>query len=156
VSGSLRRTMARWLEAARTIGFFLLLVLGSAACGLAIAWPLWLFATAERRLFSIFILCLAVAVLAAVVVRAIIRRRRARRDPGRPLRALLAVLLTILIVAVALGGAYLAAALFYRGMPIFAVPLVLAWAGLLWLLGFLLGRTKVRKAGAQPAENRSE
>jgi hypothetical protein len=148
--------MARWLEAARTIGFFLLLVLGSAAFGLAIAWPLWLFATSERKLFSIVVLCLAAAGLITLVVRAIASRRRSRRDPGRPLRALLSVLFTVLIVVIAPAGAYLAAALLYRGMLVFAIPEVIVWAALLWLLGLLRGKTKGRKERAQPAENRSE
>ena len=156
MSSPFQKTVARWLEAARTIGFFLLLVLGSAAFGLALAWPLWLFATSQRKVFSIFVLCLAGAGLVAVVVRAIIRRQHSRRDPGRPLQALLSVLLTILIVVIAPAGAYLAAALLYRGMLIFAIPAALVWVGLLWLLGHLRGRTKVRKESGQPAENKSE
>ena len=156
MSGDFQRTMARWLEAARSVGFFFLLVLGSGAFGLAIAWPLWLFATSQSKLFTVFVVCLAGGGFIALVARAIVRRQRSRRDPGRPLRSLLSVLLTLMLVVIAPAGAYLSAVLLYRGLLVLALPAVLIWAGLLWFLGLLRRKTKARKDGAQPAENRGE
>jgi hypothetical protein len=148
--------MARWVEAARTLGFFFLLVLGSGACGLAIAWPLWLFATTQRKPFTIFIISVVGAGIIALVTRSLLRRRRSTRDPGKSPHSLLSVLLTVLLAVIAPAGVYLAAVLLYRGFLILAIPALLIWAGLLWLLGHLRGTTMVRKESAQSAENRGE
>jgi hypothetical protein len=156
VRSAFRSALARWAEAARAIGFFLLLVAGSAAIGLAIAWPLWLFATSQKRLFSLCILFLLAAGLLFLAARAIARRKRATRDPGRPLSSLLSVLLTALLVVIVPAGAYLAAVLFLRGLWVLAVPALLLWIGLLWLLGYLRGLAKGRKARVIPAENKGE
>jgi hypothetical protein len=157
VSGAFQKTFARWVEAGRTVGFFLLLVLGSAACGLAVAWPLWLFATTQRRGFTITVVVVAAAGLLTAVVRAILRRRRSRREAGSPLAAFLSVLLTVMLVVIVPSGAYVAAAMIFRGFPVaFTVIAIAAWVGLLWLLGRLRRRTKTRKKGAEPAENGSE
>jgi hypothetical protein len=144
---------ARWREAVGTTGFLLLLVVGSAGCGLLISWPLWFFATTGRRAFTITVAVVVVAALASVVVRAVLRRRPAERR--NPLRVLALVLLTVLLVAVAAAGAYLCAALLYRGYLAAGIPAVIAWAGLLWLLGWLRRKVKPGHGRRESAENRS-
>ena len=49
-----RRAAAAGVEAAAGVAFVLLLVVGCAALGLAIAWPLWAFATAARQASCLF------------------------------------------------------------------------------------------------------
>jgi hypothetical protein len=156
VKGPFARSLARWTEAARTFGFFLLLVAGSAALGMAIAWPLWLFATSRKRLFTLCVLCLLAAVILLLAVRAVVRRRHARQDPGRPTRTVLSVILGILLGIAVPAGAYMTAVLLFRGLWILAVPAVPIWLALLWLLGFLRRKAKFRKQRAIPAENRGE
>ena len=77
-----RRTLARWFEAGRRIGFLLVLVAGSAALGLLISWPLWFFATSARQAYTITVLVLAGAGVVFLVVRSASRSRGATRDPG--------------------------------------------------------------------------
>lgn len=156
MKGSFARSLARWIEAARTLGFFLLLVAGSAALGLAIAWPLWLFATSQKRLFTLCLLCLLAAAILLLAVRAVVRRRHATRDPGRPGRTVLSVILGILLGMSVPVGAYVTAVLLFRGLWILAIPAVLIWLAFLWLLGFLRRAAKFRKQRAIPAENRGE
>ena len=151
-----RQKLENWLEAARKAGFLILLLAGSAALGLVIAWPLWLFATTQRQAYTIFALCLAGGGVLALAVRRVVRRREAPRDPGRPRRTVLTVLLTILLTIVALVGGYVAAVLLYRGLWILAIPALVIWAGLLWGLGFARRASKRRKERRDPAENGSE
>jgi len=156
VRGDVRKRLESWLEAARKIGFLILLLAGSAAFGFAIAWPLWLFATSQRQAYTIFAFCLAAGGLLALAVRRFIRRRGTPRDQGKPRRTILSVLLTILLTIVALAGGYLAAVLLYRGLWILAIPTLVVWAGLLWALGFARRASNRRKEPRIPAENRSE
>ena len=154
--GGVRRRLETWLEAVRKVGFFILLVAGSAAFGLAIAWPLWLFATSQRQAYTIFAFCLAGGSLLALAVRRFIRLRTSAHDPGKPRRTLLSLLLTILLTLVALAGAYVAAVLLYRRLWILAIPTVVVWAGLLWALAYARRVSNRRKERHNPAENVSE
>ena len=152
----LRRRLETGLEAVRKIGFFILLVAGSAAFGFAIAWPLWLFATSQRQAYTIFAFCLAGGGLAALAIRRFVRLRKSAHDPGKPRRTLLSVLLTILLTLVAVSGGYFAAVLIYRGLWILAVPAVVVWAGLLWAMAYARRASNRRKERRNPAENVSE
>jgi hypothetical protein len=155
VSSRLRRRVSAWIEAGRKTGFVILLVAGSGALGILIAWPLWLFATSAREAYTITIFALAAGAVAYLVVRAIVRRRSAARDPGRPRGSAASGLLTALTVIVAVGGLYLIAALLARRIWILGAGAAAAWAGLLWLLGRARSAARSRKARALPAENNS-
>jgi O-antigen/teichoic acid export membrane protein len=155
VSSELRRRVSAWIEAGRKTGFVILLVAGSAALGILIALPLWLFATRAREGYTITILALAAGAVVYLVVRAIVRRRSEPRDPGRPRGSAASALLTTLIVIVAVAGLYLVAAVLARGMWILGALAAAAWAALLWLLGRARGAARNRKARPVPAENKS-
>jgi hypothetical protein len=156
VRSGLRQRLESWLEALRKIGFFILLVAGSAVFGFAIAWPLWIFATSQRQAYTIFAFCLAGGALLALAARKVIRLRTSAHDPGKPRRTFLSTLLTILITLVGLAGGYLAAVLFYRGLWILAIPALVAWAALLWALAYARSAAKGHKERQNPAENVSE
>jgi len=156
VKKSVTRSFAAALEGLRKVGFFLALVVGSAAMGLLIAWPLWFFATSARQVYTITVLVLAGGGIVYLAVRSAQRRRKSLRDAGKPGRGLLSAVLTILLVMVGISGAYLAAALFIRGLWKFGAGAVVVWAGLLWLIGWARGAVKTRKPGQVPAENGSE
>ena len=156
-----RKTLARWVEAGRKIGFLLVLVAGSAALGFLISWPLWLFATSARTAYTITVLGLSGAGVIVMVVRSVQRNRTATRDPGKPRRTFLSVLMTVLMVLVGFSGAYLAAAFLVRGLWIFGAVDLAAGGLLLWVLGRVRsaakkGAAKSRKVRAVPAENGSE
>ncbi len=153
MKGGFRASLAAAGEAARKVGFFLGLLAGSAALGFLIAWPLWLLATSRRETYTLLVLALAAAGLFFLVIRSILRARRTRRDPGRPLRSALRAGLAVLIALVALGGIYGLLVLFVRGIWIFAVPGALLWMGVLWLLGRARGALNPRKQQRIPAEN---
>ncbi|HEY9595500.1 MAG TPA: hypothetical protein VHE79_13560, partial [Spirochaetia bacterium] len=68
----------------------------------------------------------------------------------------LTALLTALFVVVGCGGAYAAAVLFARGMWVFGAPLLVLWAGALWLFAFLRRLARRRKEGPVPADTRGE
>jgi hypothetical protein len=148
--------LAGLLEAGRRVGFGVLLVGGSAALGFAVAWPLWLFATARRGAFTVFTISLIGAGFAVIVARAILRRRTAARDTGKPWHAALATLLAWVAGIVFIVGAYLLAVLLARALWVLALPFFLLWGGVLWALGFLRRRAKRRKERPVPAETRSE
>jgi hypothetical protein len=152
----MHRALASWLDALRKIGYFFLLVAGSAGLGFVIAWPLWSFATGAREIYTITVLAILAAGIVFLIVRAIIRGRARPRDPGAPRRNALTVSLTVLIVILACAGAYAAAVLCARRMWILAVPSVLVWVGLLTLLAFLRRLARRRKEPLDPAENRGE
>jgi hypothetical protein len=152
---TVRKTLARWLEVGRKIGFLVALVAASAALGFVISWPLWLFATSARRAYTITVLALAGAGIIFLVFRAIRRSRRATRDPGRPRRTPLSVILTFLMVVVGLAGAYLGAALLARGLLVIAAADIVVWAALLWVLGRARSAAKNPKVRTLPAENSS-
>ena len=146
----LRKSVAAWVEGGRKVGFVILLVAGSAALGFLIAWPLWLFATSARSLYTVTVLGLAGAGIVFLVVRAARRRRKAVRDAGRPP---LSVLFGSLAVVVGVSGAYLAAALIVRRLWTVAAVVVVLSAALLWLLGRARGAAKAQKVRPIPAEN---
>jgi hypothetical protein len=131
----LRSVVRAWGELAQKLGLFIFLLLGSAAVGAAIAWPLWYFATSARRAYTVFALILAGCGVAYAIARAIIRRRRIPHDAAVPRRSGLSGLLGLLQVLILLCGLYLAALLFFHGIWIFGVPLLLVCLGLLVLLG---------------------
>ena len=145
-----------WIAAGRAIGFFLMLAGGSAALGFLIAWPLWLFATSQRGAYTVFVVGLLVAGIAALVVRSATRRRRDARDPGRPRRSALAALLGVVQVLVVLSGLWGEAVLIARGLWLFAIAGVLAWASVVWALGIGRRAAKRRKRAALRAENNGE
>ena len=153
---ALRGSLRGLVEAGRRIGLFLLLAGGSAALGFVIAWPLWLFATSQRKAYTVFVLCLIGAGIVTLVARGTMRRRRAARDGGGPLRAALSVFLTILQVVVVLAGIWAEAVFIARGLWLFAVIGFLAWACTVWALGMGRRAAKRRKQPAIPAENRDE
>ncbi len=148
--------IGRWIEAASAAGFVLLLVVACVALGLAIAWPLWAFATGARQAYTATVLGAAAAGIVFLLVRAARRRRSAMRDPSVPRRSVAAGLLAALMVLVGLCGAWLAAALLARGIWALGAAAVVAWILLLWVLGRARRAAKGRKPRAVPAENWSE
>lgn len=151
-----RKTVARWIEAARKVGFLLVLVAGSAALGLMISWPLWFFATSARTAYTITVLGIGAAGVLFLAVRSARRSRAALRDPGRPGRSFASVSITVVMVLVGFGGAYLAAAFLVRGLLVLAAVDLAAWGLLLWGLGRARHAAKNRKVRTIPAENGSE
>jgi zinc transporter ZupT len=143
----LRSLVRAWGNGARKLGFFVLLVAGSAAVGVAIAWPLWYFATSARGLYTACVLVIAAAGLLFLVVRAVIRARKAPRDLPGAASSPLSRLLAILQVLVFLCGLYLDAVLLSHRIWVFAVPLLLLWLGLLVLLGLARRAAKAWRAG---------
>ena len=141
MSRLLSSVFASWREAGRKIAFFLLLVLGSAAAGAAIAWPLWFFATAARGPYTIFALAAVLAGIVLLLVRGATRARRTSR-PGRRGRAPLSALIAVAQAAVFICGLYASVLLFFHGIWLFAVPLVVIWLGILVLLGMARKATK--------------
>jgi hypothetical protein len=148
VSRELRSVVHAWGEAVKKLGFFVLLVAGSAAAGVAIAWPLWYFATSARQAYTFFALALAAGGIVWSVVRSILKARRA--SPTGHRRSVLSGFLAVLQALILLCGLYLSAVLFFHGIWIFAVPLLLASFGLPVLLGLarraLRGRAVTRSA----------
>ena len=152
----LQRSISGWLEAARKIGFLLVLAAGSAALGFLISWPLWLFATSARQVYTITVLALAGAGIVTLIVRSALRSRGATRDPGKPRRTFVSAFLTFLMVIVGFGGAYLAAAFLARGLWIIGAVGIAAWGILLWALGRARNAAKSPKVRTVPAENGSK
>jgi Flp pilus assembly protein TadB len=135
VSREIRSVVRAGADLARKLGLFVLLVAGSAAVGAAIAWPLWFFATSARSAYTAFALILAGCGIIFAAARAVIRKRRAPRDTAVPRRSGLFGFLGLLQALILLCGAYLACVLFFHGIWIFGVPLVLVCVGLLVVLG---------------------
>lgn len=156
MKNNLRKTLARWLQAAGKIGFLLVLAAGSAALGFLISWPLWLFATSARQVYTVTVLALAGAGSVALIVRSALRSRAAARDPGKQRRTFLTALLTFLMVIVGFSGAYLAAAFLARGLWIIGAVDIAAWGLLLWALGRARNAAKSPKVRTVPAENGSK
>jgi len=149
VSGGLRSVVRAWVQLAQKLGFFVLLVAGSAAVGAAIAWPLWFFATSARGAYTAFALILAAGGIAFAVVRAVLRAQRAPRESeGRPRRSALSGLIGVLQVLILLGGLYIAAVFFFHGIWLIAVPVLLMGLGLPLLLGLLRRAVKASRAAA--------
>jgi len=156
VKTAVRKTIARWLEAGRKIGFLLVLVAGSAALGFLISWPLWIFATSARKAYTITVLGLAGAGIVFVITRSVLRNRTATRDPGKPRRTLLSAFLTVLMALIGFGGAYLAAVFLARSLWILVTVDLAVWVIILWGLGRVRSAAKNRKVRPVPAENGSE
>lgn len=147
MKGPLHSVLVSWREAGRRTAFFLLLVLGSAAAGAVIAWPLWYFATSARGAYTAFALILVLAGIVFAVVKAIRRAGKAPRDGSARRRAPGAVLLGVLQAVVFLVGLYAAILLLSHGIWIFGVPVLVVWIGLLLLLG--MARRAARKAAVR-------
>jgi len=135
MSREIRSVVRSWGLLAQRLGLFLLLVAASAAVGAAIAWPLWLFATSARSAYTAFALILAACGIVSAVVRAALRRRRIPRDTTAPRRSGVSGFLGVLQALILLCGVYLACVLFFHGMWVFGVPLLLMCGVLLFLLG---------------------
>jgi len=135
VTGLLRSVLASWREAGRKLAFFLLLVLGSAAAGAVIAWPLWFFATSARKAYTVFALLLVLAGIVVAVVRWIVRGGRAQRDGSARRRSPGSALLGVLQVVVFIVGLSATAVLVSHGIWIFGVPVLVIWIAILLLLG---------------------
>jgi hypothetical protein len=74
VSGTfLPRVVRGYRQIGARLGLFVLLVVLSAGLGALIAFPLWLFATAVPRAYTIAVLAAAAAAVAAAVTRRILR-----------------------------------------------------------------------------------
>jgi hypothetical protein len=156
VNAGLRRTVSAWLRAARLVGGLVLLIGGSAALGLLIAWPLWRFATGARGPYTIFVLVVAAGGIVYLVVRRLQRNAAEARDPSLPRRSVSAGLLTAARVVIGVCGAYLAAALLARGFWILGASAAVVWGLLLWLLGRAHRAAIQRKERLHPAENGNE
>jgi hypothetical protein len=161
MTAGIRRTLSPWIDAARGVGFLLILVAGSAGLGFIIAWPLWLFATRQGRIYTFLVLVLAGAGIIFLIARAAVRRRNEPHDPGKPRRTPLTFLLTFLITLIACCGVYAGSVLVFRGMWLFAAAGLPVWVCILWLLGLarrtVRSRTaKTRKEPHSPAENMGE
>lgn len=78
------------------------------------------------------------------------------RDPGKPRRTVLSLLLTLVLVGVVLAGAYIAAVMLSRGLWILAIPACVLWGGLVWLVAFTRRRAKTHKERPVHAENKGE
>jgi hypothetical protein len=144
------------MEAGRKVGFFLLLVGGSAALGFIVAWPLWIFATSARQAYTITVLALGVVGIVLLVVRASQKRRQATRDAGNPRRSPLAVLLGVIAVVVGIVGAYSAAVLIVHKLWILAAVAIVLSSTILWMLSRARNALKARKVRSVHAENRRE
>ena len=155
MSGGLRRRLAAWIETARNAGFLVLLVAASAALGLAIAVPLWFFATSARGAYTVAVLVLAGAGIVYLVVRSAVRRSATARESGRPRQSAVAVLLAVLMGVVGVAGLYAAAALAAHANWVLGALDLVVWAGLLWLMGRARRAAGSRKARPFPAENKS-
>jgi membrane protein implicated in regulation of membrane protease activity len=157
----IRRAMGPWIDAARGLGLALILVGGSAALGLIIAWPLWLLATHEGRIYTILVLALAGSGILFLIVRAALRRRNEPHDPGKARRTPLSLLLSVFIVFFACCGAYAESVLVFSGLWTYALLTLPVLACILWLLGLARRAVKARAAKKRkeprpPAENRDE
>ena len=78
------------------------------------------------------------------------------RDPGKPRRTVLSFILTLVLVGAVLAGGYIAAVMLSRGLWILAIPALILWAGLVWLLAFARRRSKTQKERPVHAENKGE
>ncbi len=156
MSQGLRSIVRAWGKGARGAGFFVLLVAGSAAAGAVIALPLWLFATSARGLYTACVLCLAAAGILYAVVRAILRARRAPRDPALPRRSPLSGLLVVLQTLLFLAGLYLCVVLVAHGIWLLAIPVLLVWLVLVALLGLARRAAKAWRPGRNLPKIRKE
>ncbi len=151
--------VSAWVGRGRAAGLLLLIVGLCAGLGILIALPLWLFATREPGIYTVFALALLAGVLVLLVVRAVIRRSRLSRDPARARAPLVARLLSAVITLLSLAGLYVAAVLFARKLWIVGAVEVVVAGLLLWLLGAARRAArrprrepKVRKAPTIPAD----
>ena len=131
-----------WVEAARKVALFLALVIGSAAFGVVIAWPLWRFATAARGAYTWFALGVVGAGVAAAAVRAAVRRRRLPPDPSRPRRPVLSFTISTLRAVLFLAGLYAVLVFAVRAFWGLAAASAVITGGLVWLLSLARRRVK--------------
>lgn len=119
------------------------LVIGTAVLavvGIAIVYPLWLFATHEPSGYTAVVLVLTAAAFLSVLVRWLVRESsRSNRGVLGPLRAIGVWVLRVLAVVVLFLGAYVDVLLFQIGRPVSGLALAVV---LVAVLGFLFARAR--------------
>jgi hypothetical protein len=140
----LRRVASGYVAIFKPILFVLTLLAGSAAIALAIAWPLWFFATTEPFIYTLFTLGV---IGAAAVALAISSRRRAARSydasaPGARRHPVLFALFVIGWILVFLAALYTAVLFTVRGRFYIGVPLLAAALLALGLAAWAAARKK--------------
>jgi hypothetical protein len=142
-----------WAERARRLGILILILAVCGGLGVLISLPLWLFATAEPRLYTILVLTLIGAGAVYLSVRAI--QRRLTSEPGaRPGWAVLAGLLSALMTVFVLASLYSLAVLLSRGLWLMAGAVLAVSFLFLWLLSLARRAARRRRKEAPvPAEN---
>jgi ABC-type branched-subunit amino acid transport system permease subunit len=79
LAGLLRDILAGYLRILKRVGLFLFLLLAAGLAGLLVTYPLWLFATRQRRGYNLFI---ALTLAALLLLLLALRMRRAIRESG--------------------------------------------------------------------------
>ncbi len=141
--GFLRRVFKGYAGLLKGIAFFTVLVGASAALGFLASWPLWLFSTESRTLYSLFCAAAIGAGLVWLIVRAATRRRPERRRRG----VLVTVLAVAAFICVLLAGVYGIVYFIYKGSVIILVPLVIVLLVLLGWLAWLAARRRSPPTG---------
>ena len=139
-----RRVLSGYSSILKPIAFILGMLAVSAALSLAIAWPLWKFATGSPLIYSLLTLA---GIAGTAVFIAVGSRRRASRSadasaPGRRKHPLLFVLFAAAWVLVLCAGVYAAALLSFRGMAAVGIPSLIA---LVLLLGWAAWAARRKK-----------
>ena len=129
----LRALASTYVGLLRRLGSILAVLLMSAVASLLVVYPLWFFATRNRRAYTVTILVtLAIGVSVAVVSRV---ANRMRIDRSYLSRRLLPWIRTAGTRGILLVGIYGAVWLYARGLYGAAVPLTLLLAAAVGLLG---------------------
>ena len=129
----LRALASTYVGLLRRLGSILAVLLMSAVASLLVVYPLWFFATRNRRAYTVTILVtLAIGVSVAVVSRV---ANRMRIDRSYLSRRLLPWIRTAGTLVILLVGIYGAVWLYARGLYGAAVPLTLLLAAAVGLLG---------------------
>ena len=136
--GLLRKILKGYAGLLKGTAFFVVLVGASAALGFLASWPLWLFSTESRVVYSVFCLAALAAGLVWLIVRAATRRRPERERR----RGLVTAAAVIAFICVLLAGLYGIVYFIYKGSVLVLVPLV---ALLILLLGWLAWLAAARR-----------
>ena len=123
-----------YLSLLRVVGLLLVVVLGAAACGAAIAAPLWLFATRATTAYNWFVVVAAGAAVLATLAARVVRGARRAASAGHYLRAVSAAGARFAgrsaAVATLAAGALMVFARWGIVPGVLALPLVLVLIGL--------------------------